>query len=575
VVAIVLALSIGIGIYYLQPQLGGTRTSTSNTTTSNPNYPTTAQTANSTLGLELNLSLNSTVIDTSSSSHAISVIISVYNTLPHVNNLSASHEWPIENLSAGSCNYELPLGIAVFNGYYTTANISSQSASSLFLFPALPCPFEPSPASYAFQPNSYYATIVGKPMVTSTSPYTNTTTTRETLVQQLMSDNIPLSGYCCTQIPMNGGFTSGSVPFAAGNYTLVAGDEWGQIVLLHFVVANSITTTSSTNSVSPYSTYTNTMYTASVNINLSDYCPPVSAGSFEFRLVSDPSGAPVNPASISAVDMLTCNGENQVATINEFSYTGGGWIVPVFPSQAMYGGGLNITVTYQGETYNFAGGIPPIGTECVTLHVPSGNVSSSTVMNGSGSYCSQSSTSFSSSNSSYSTLGASSCSKTFSNGTGTGEDLYLAQLSGSTAKLCVRYFYYNTTAPITLNSLSQLTIYAPVQSSGTLRNADSSFLLSANASQVLIGGPQQENEGVLVSYTIKSIGSAPSGTYEIALSSILYPQDIACGDGKYMTLQVGNVTNPVVGTSCHYDPAPQSNPGVVYSEIVGITNSTH
>jgi hypothetical protein len=169
---------------------------------------------------------------------------------------------------------------------------------------------------------------------------------------------------------------------------------------------------------------------------------------------------------------------------------------------------------------------------------------------------------------------AASCLTTFSNGTNTGEDLYLAQLSGSTAKLCVRYFYYNTSAPITLDSLGQLTVYAPVQSSGTLRNADSSFQVSADMSQIQIGGPQQENEGALVSYTIKSIGSAPSGTYEIALSSRLYPQDIACGDGIYMTLQIGNATNPVVGTSCHYDPAPQNNPGVVYSEIAGITNST-
>ena len=163
-------------------------------------------------------------------------------------------------------------------------------------------------------------------------------------------------------------------------------------------LANSQQSTSvqATTSSLAYTTYTNTMYAASVNINLSDYCPQVSAGGFEFRLVSDITGAPVNPNSISAVDMLECNGENQVANINEFSYIGRGWIVPVFPSQAMYGGGLNITVTYEGETFNFTGGIPPIGTDCVTLHVPSGNVSSLTIMNGSGSYCSQSSTSSSS-----------------------------------------------------------------------------------------------------------------------------------------------------------------------------------
>jgi len=64
----------------------------------------------------------------------------------------------------------------------------------------------------------------------------------------------------------------------------------------------------------------------------------------------------------------------------------------MFPTEATVGGGLNITVTYQGKTYNFAGYYPPVGTDCVTLSVPSGNLSSTTVMNGSGSFCSSQTT---------------------------------------------------------------------------------------------------------------------------------------------------------------------------------------
>lgn len=82
------------------------------------------------------------------------------------------------------------------------------------------------------------------------------------------------------------------------------------------------------------------------------------------------------------------------------------------------------------------------------------------------------------------------------------------------------------------------------------------------------------NEGSLVVYTIRSTGSVPSGTYEIGLAGILYPQDIGCGNGIYATLQVGNKTNVEVVSSCHTDPSPQNNPGVIYSEIVGMTNST-
>jgi hypothetical protein len=167
-----------------------------------------------------------------------------------------------------------------------------------------------------------------------------------------------------------------------------------------------------------------------------------------------------------------------------------------------------------------------------------------------------------------------SCSTEYSNGTGVGMSLYLAKGSGSSVNLCVRFFYYNSSTTITINTLNQLTIYSPIQSSGTLVNANSSFSISASTPQVEIGGPLNENEGSLVVYTINSIDSAPSATYEIALSSGLYPKDIICAYGIYVALQVGNTTNPIVTSSCHYVPPPQDNPGLIYSEIIGLTNST-
>ena len=153
--------------------------------------------------------------------------------------------------------------------------------------------------------------------------------------------------------------------------------------------------------------------------------------------------------------------------------------------------------------------------------------------------------------------------------------MYLNPNSGSIANLCVKYFYYNATAAITINALDQLTIYRPVlSSSSTISNANSLFSISVNIQKIQIGGPRLLDEGSLVVYTIRSTGSAPSGTYEIGLPGILYPQDIGCGNGIYATLQIGNTTNPEVVSSCHVDPAPQNNPGVIYSEIVGMTNST-
>jgi len=105
-------------------------------------------------------------------------------------------------------------------------------------------------------------------------------------------------------------------------------------------------------------------------------------GGFAFRLVSDSTGAPVNADSVNMVDRLGCNYENQAVYLDNFSYLGVGWFTPVFPSQATLGGGLNITATYEGKTYNFSGYYAPVGTDCVTLRVPSGNVNSTFVANG-------------------------------------------------------------------------------------------------------------------------------------------------------------------------------------------------
>ncbi len=121
-------------------------------------------------------------------------------------------------------------------------------------------------------------------------------------------------------------------------------------------------------------------------------CVVTGVGGFELRVISDSTGAPVSGETISAMDRLGCiivghTGEMQVVHIDTFSARQGGWLTPVFPAQATPGGELNFTVAYQGRTYNFTAGVPPIGTACVTLHVPSGNVTTTTVMNGNGSYC--------------------------------------------------------------------------------------------------------------------------------------------------------------------------------------------
>src|SRR5450759_3999452 len=101
-------------------------------------------------------------------------------------------------------------------------------------------------------------------------------------------------------------------------------------------------------------------------------------GRVELLIVSDSTGAPVGGESINAANEYPCaNGVEQVLYINNFTVGIDGWLTPVLPSQASYVGWLNFTVIYQGATYQVPTNYDTMGIDCVTLHVPSGNVTSS------------------------------------------------------------------------------------------------------------------------------------------------------------------------------------------------------
>ena len=145
------------------------------------------------------------------------------------------------------------------------------------------------------------------------------------------------------------------------------------------------------------STYTDTVTGLPTNINTTSdtyltNCVVSGIGGFGLSVVSDSTGTPVSGENVTAIDELGCDiegqpAQTQVVRITNFSVGNGGWLTPIFPAQAEAGGRLNLTIAYQGQTYNFVANVPGIGTNCVVLHLPSGNVTSTTVMNGSGSYC--------------------------------------------------------------------------------------------------------------------------------------------------------------------------------------------
>src|SRR2546422_3678057 len=111
-------------------------------------------------GLALSLLLNSTRIRPG---QGISITVQEKNTLSTVNNVSTSAHWPLSGLSVGPCgplNY--PVGVAIFQGYYTSTSVSSRRPLGLYLPGEYSCPAGLSGISaYVFQPSSDRAGIVG------------------------------------------------------------------------------------------------------------------------------------------------------------------------------------------------------------------------------------------------------------------------------------------------------------------------------------------------------------------------------------------------------------------------------
>lgn len=161
--------------------------------------------------LLIRLGLNSSRI---TSGATIEFNVSDYNPSLNELNLSKGDNWAVDSLATGGCpSLYLPFGIAVFQGTYTSANVSQ--AVPLSIFPEVACPMIVMYITgYLFQPMSDNATVL---------PNT-------TLVP--MATEISVSG----TYNMTGNQLNQLKPFAPGIYTVVAGDEWGNLAFAYFVV---------------------------------------------------------------------------------------------------------------------------------------------------------------------------------------------------------------------------------------------------------------------------------------------------------------------------------------------------
>jgi hypothetical protein len=179
------------------------------------------------------LSLNTTTIQ---SGQAINVTASIFNTLSTINNVTGANDWAIPSLpSASSFPCPTYLEYQVYQGWYSS-EIISQSGLPLQVTPVfqfLSCIILRW-SYYVFQAYSdtaYIPSVISA--LNSSTMYQDT----QMRVSSSLTGNYS-DVYNASIFTQNGALPP--PPFRPGVYTIVAGDEWGQIVLQHFVVLPAI-----------------------------------------------------------------------------------------------------------------------------------------------------------------------------------------------------------------------------------------------------------------------------------------------------------------------------------------------
>jgi hypothetical protein len=169
-------------------------------------------------GMQLYLELNSA---TYQPGEVVMVTAGEWNTLTATNEAAAGRSWPVSGLAMGPCgvlNY--PIGVALYSGYYTENDIFTATPLRLYDPKALyRCPvIVSSISSYVFQPSSDIADVYGS---CDTGP---------------CLDDLKIGGTLTYAGFWTDGQDSTFSNFTPGTYTVVCGDEWGTLILIHFIV---------------------------------------------------------------------------------------------------------------------------------------------------------------------------------------------------------------------------------------------------------------------------------------------------------------------------------------------------
>ncbi|MBI3841126.1 MAG: hypothetical protein HY297_04125 [Thaumarchaeota archaeon] len=157
-------------------------------------------------GFELALDLNSTSL---SGNGRIAITAWINNTSAQIENITSANSWGLDRNSLWTrlCTPGWPLGFGIMQGHYTSENYTE---GRLFDVPrpAFACPYSPLPDYFLLAPHASRA-------LASTN---GTAESWDLRVELIVS--------CCNLGPLS-----------AGVYTVVAADEWGDVVLTNFQVS--------------------------------------------------------------------------------------------------------------------------------------------------------------------------------------------------------------------------------------------------------------------------------------------------------------------------------------------------
>lgn len=351
--ALIVLAAVGAGVYYSQAVRSsqtGTGSHVGSTQTGTVSY---AEVTNASLGLRLSLRVNSTVVP---SEEAIAINASLVNTRTTPNNLTASSDWAARGLTAGSCDNGnatnklfFPVGLDIFRGYYGMNNVSS-ATHAIDWWPLVECiadgvqvgsqylPLE-NITSYSLLPGNDSGTYAGYYVASTSSPppvcsggvckYSGNVT--RTYAKGVFPERITLEQTINAANRTGPGFYSSLGSSLPANYTLLVGDEWGQLAMLHFqVVASKKVPT-----VGGFLTWGGCA--ASYRSNGTAYAEPCIASSLSGAHVFDCAGAAASQAGCSVTligsgtfqtPMLNGSGQFNSPVLNNtltvwFPYTGG------------------------------------------------------------------------------------------------------------------------------------------------------------------------------------------------------------------------------------------------------------